>query len=256
MAAWSLVNYTGDGATTQFAIPFKFLKADHIFVYVADVLQTQGTHFTVDTANSRVNFTTAPANAAAIKVQRVTERDEDLRTVIFADGAGITQDDLNNANLHNLFCIQELIDQLAGSVGIDPVFDLTTKADVDGGNIGNNAGAFRTALDVYSQAEVDAKVSDGACRVVSADYTALSTDETIIVEDPASGAAAVTITVPTAAANGKRYTVYRGSGVGTVTVQDAAANVLVAMTGATACYVWQYSTGLPGYIRISAELGS
>jgi hypothetical protein len=69
----SSVTYTGNGATTAFTVPFKFLASSHLVVTVAGVTKTLGSHYTVSgTGNptGTVTFTTAPANAAAVVITR------------------------------------------------------------------------------------------------------------------------------------------------------------------------------------------
>jgi len=62
---------TGDGLTTGFAVSFQFFEID---VYVAGVLQVNGSDYTISQpggagTTGTVNFTTAPANGAAIVIR-------------------------------------------------------------------------------------------------------------------------------------------------------------------------------------------
>ena len=61
------INYTGNGSSTVFAFPYKFIATGDIKVYVAGVLQTTG--FTVGAPSdtgANVTFSVAPALSAAI----------------------------------------------------------------------------------------------------------------------------------------------------------------------------------------------
>lgn len=61
--------YTGNGVTTVFAFPYKFIATTDIKVYVADVLQTSG--YTVGTpsdSGANVTFSVAPANLASVVI--------------------------------------------------------------------------------------------------------------------------------------------------------------------------------------------
>src|SRR5574342_345576 len=61
--------YTGNGVTTVFAFPYKFIATTDIKVYVAGVLQTSG--YTVGTpsdSGANVTFSVAPANLASVVI--------------------------------------------------------------------------------------------------------------------------------------------------------------------------------------------
>jgi hypothetical protein len=70
----SRASYTGNGASVTFAVPFYFLAADHLVVYVGGVLKTLTTHYGVtgagDEAGGSITFTTPPGNAAAVVIYR------------------------------------------------------------------------------------------------------------------------------------------------------------------------------------------
>jgi hypothetical protein len=62
--------YTGNGSTTIFSYDFKIFLDTHIEVYLAGVLQTLGTHYTVagvgEAAGGVVTFVTAPGNGVSV----------------------------------------------------------------------------------------------------------------------------------------------------------------------------------------------
>jgi hypothetical protein len=70
----SRVAYTGNGATTSFAVPFYFLLASDLKVYVGDVLQAISTNYSVtgadNPAGGTVTFTAAPGNAVSVVILR------------------------------------------------------------------------------------------------------------------------------------------------------------------------------------------
>jgi hypothetical protein len=69
----SSVTYTGNGATTAFTVPFKFLSASDLVVTVAGVMKALTTDYTVSGAGNStgtVTFVAAPANAAAVVISR------------------------------------------------------------------------------------------------------------------------------------------------------------------------------------------
>jgi len=69
-------NYTGNGSTTVFSFPYKFLADADILVYLDDVLQTLTTHYTLTGAGGAsggdVTFVTAPASAVRVTIVRST----------------------------------------------------------------------------------------------------------------------------------------------------------------------------------------
>ena len=69
-------NYTGNGSTTVFSFPYKFLADADILVYLDDVLQTLTTHYTLSGAGGAsggdVTFVTAPASAVRVTIVRST----------------------------------------------------------------------------------------------------------------------------------------------------------------------------------------
>lgn len=72
MAVYSYKTYTGDGATTTFAPTIDYLEESHIKVYVDDVLQTDPADYSWSA--NQIVFTSPPASAAEILIQRVTPR--------------------------------------------------------------------------------------------------------------------------------------------------------------------------------------
>ena len=63
------IAYTGNGSTTVFSFPYKFIATSDIVVYVAGVLQSTG--YTVGTpgdSGANITFTTAPASLASVVI--------------------------------------------------------------------------------------------------------------------------------------------------------------------------------------------
>lgn len=67
-------DFTGDGSTTIFAYDNKIFTSAELLVYVAGVLQTETTHYSVSGAGTdgggNVTFVTAPTNDAAVAILR------------------------------------------------------------------------------------------------------------------------------------------------------------------------------------------
>lgn len=98
--------HDGDGATTQFAIGFSFLDPDHVEVSVGG---SPNTEFTVDSDLTTITFDAAPASGSNnIVITRNTPSSALINA--FTNGAGVTEDDLNNAFLQCLYYAEEVED--------------------------------------------------------------------------------------------------------------------------------------------------
>ena len=111
--ALSYVEYTGNASTTSFGfsgidrladIPNK----DQMDVYVNGQLKVYTTDYTID--GTDVDFNTAPAAGALIKIARNTDIDD--RIVTFANSSILTAADLNKNTDQLLFLAQELDDAI------------------------------------------------------------------------------------------------------------------------------------------------
>ena len=111
----TFTNHTGNGTEVNFAISFSYISILGIDVTVAGVLQTQGTHYSVN--GQTITFVTAPANGAAIKFQRDT--DISLPVVDFQDGSVLTELDLDTGLRQVLFAQQENADETASGIVTD-----------------------------------------------------------------------------------------------------------------------------------------
>lgn len=95
------VTYTSDGNNLKYAIPFEYLARSHVHLYLNG---TETTNFVwIDTY--RIELTTAPATGTAVTIKRITPYDDTYIT--WQDGSIILADDLNAANMQNLFITQE-----------------------------------------------------------------------------------------------------------------------------------------------------
>ena len=106
-------DHVGNGSNKNFGYTYPILKTEDVKVSVDCVTQTSG--YTVNESNTRVEFTTAPANNAKVRVYRETTvgkstGDEDPKAV-FAAGSSIRASDLNANQEQVLFGIQELQDK-------------------------------------------------------------------------------------------------------------------------------------------------
>lgn len=103
---YATVNYTGNGVTTDFAVPFPFLSQSHVEVSVNSV--SVPTVF----VGSVIRISPAPAVSATISIQRNTSRA--TRIVDFQVDSNITEKDLDNDSKQAFYMAQEAIDRTVG----------------------------------------------------------------------------------------------------------------------------------------------
>ena len=106
--------YTGDGSTVLYSFTFPYLATSDIYVSVDGV---DTTAYTLANATT-VEFNSAPANGAAIRVYRDT--DSSTASATFFPGSAVRAQDLNSNFEQQLYVVQEA----KGASG-----DATTKAD-------------------------------------------------------------------------------------------------------------------------------
>lgn len=111
--ALSFVQYTADGATDTFNIPFPYISTSHLQVKVNGVLDNGITFPTAST----VKTATMPSNGVIVEVRRVTPNTS--RLVDFADGSLLGESDLDLSALQAFYISQEVTDDLSSRLGID-----------------------------------------------------------------------------------------------------------------------------------------
>jgi len=94
--------FTGNGSATNYSFTFPYLKSTDVQVQVDQAVTTAWTFANATT----VQFNTAPANNAAIKILRKTNVDN--LTATFYAGSAIKSEDLNDNYTQNLYVTQEI----------------------------------------------------------------------------------------------------------------------------------------------------
>lgn len=146
----SYVNYTGNGSTTDFAVPFPYLDKSHVTVLVAGV----STAFTwVNDGTVRVS--PAPAVDATVKVQRNTPI---TAITSFANNNNLTAENLNDAMLQALFVAVEATDVAAATAAASIVDDVA-QADADAAAAASSATAAAASATAAAASAVDAAAS-------------------------------------------------------------------------------------------------
>ena len=112
MSFLAQVTYTGNGSTTQYSIPFEFIDSTHVKAFI-DGVETSA--FTI--SSSTLTFTTAPANASVVRIERQTPTD--ARLIDFTDGSVLTESDLDRSADQNFYIAQEITDDSTSKLGLD-----------------------------------------------------------------------------------------------------------------------------------------
>ena len=113
---YSYRQYTGNGSTTSFAVPFPYLLKTHVRVYLGfnlldgtytlELAETSGYTWTSGTA---IQTVAAPAAGQILTVIRQTPSSQQL--VEWQDGSTLISTDLNTSDLQNLYVVQEQQDR-------------------------------------------------------------------------------------------------------------------------------------------------
>lgn len=141
------VTYTGNNSTTNYSFSFPYLDDADIKVELDGVLQTVTTNYTFANATT-IQFVTAPANGALIRIYRETDI-EDTQAE-FYPGSSIRAQNLNDNFDQSLYALQEVKNQY--QTLYEPVFP--DDLDMDGNQI-NNLGEPTLATDAATKNYVD-----------------------------------------------------------------------------------------------------
>ena len=118
-------SYIGNGSTTNYSFTFPYLQTADV---KCSIDATETTAFTLANATT-IQFNTAPANGAKIKIFRVTD-DSDLNATFYA-GSAIRSSDLNDNFTQNLYSTQEVNARYLSNLGGTMVGDLQIGEDAD-----------------------------------------------------------------------------------------------------------------------------
>ena len=118
---YSYRQYAGNGSTTTFSVPFPYLLKAHVKVYLGfNILDGTFTSELADgvgfnwTSGTQIQTVAAPASGQTLTVIRQTPNT--TRLVDWQDGSNLISDDLDIADLQNLYVVQEQQDRNDASV--------------------------------------------------------------------------------------------------------------------------------------------
>tara|TARA_R100001082_G_scaffold111238_1_gene94352 strand:+ start:8429 stop:10681 length:2253 start_codon:yes stop_codon:yes gene_type:complete len=201
--------YTGNGSTTTYAFTFPYLKTSDIKASVGGSVTTA---FTLPTATT-LQFNTAPANSAAVRIYRETA-DTNLSATFYA-GSSIKSQDLNDNFTQNLYVTQE-----ANNLSTSASTTATTAKTTADTAITNAASATSTANTASTNATnavstantASTNATNAVTTANSADTkadSALAAINTSAVYNPVANVAAI----PASPSNGDNIQVTDSTGI-------------------------------------------
>jgi hypothetical protein len=256
---FSYAQYAGNGSTTTFSVPFPYLLKAHVKLYTGfNILTgtfatelTEGTDFNW-TSGTQVQVTVAPASGVTLTILRDTPDSSQLSS--WQDGSNLIADDLNNADLQNLYVVQEQQDRNdAVSVQSSEAIAVANAATASSNAAASTAGSAlitsNTALSNSNAAvtvantaasnaasavsTANAASTDAATAVATADaaaVTAASASTTANNAASTAGSAAANA----AAALGTANTALSNASAATSVANTAASNAAAAVSTANA----------------------
>ena len=195
--AFSYASYAGNGSNKNFSVPFPYLLKAHVKVYTGfnildgtyTSLLVEGTDYTW-TSGTQVQTTVAPANGVTLTVLRDTPDSSQL--VPWTDGSNLVSNDLNTADLQNLYVVQEQQDR--NDAGISQ--SLAAQATANAAQTAANA-AVTTANAAQSTANTAS--TNASAAVATANTAASNASAAVTTANTASSNASAAVTTANAA---------------------------------------------------------
>jgi hypothetical protein len=211
----SYIEYTANGSTTSFAIPFTYTVASEVAAFVNGV----STSFTFTSANT-ASISPAPTNGLVVRFSRTTNLT--TRAVDFSNGAILTETDLDNSNIQVFQASQEAIDTANASIfkDADGKFNAQTRV------IKNLADPV-SAQDAVTKSWAETGVSSQLALTIAA-KTAAATSETNAASSATASANSATASASSATGAASSATAATNNGAAQVTL--ATAQVALATT--------------------------
>ena len=177
--AFSYIEYTANGSTTTFSIPFAYTAQADVAVFVNGV----STSFTF-ASSSTITLSTAPASGIVVRIARTTPIT--TRAVDFSNGAILTEADLDNSNIQVFQAAQEAIDTAASSIfkTADGKFDAQSRVIK---NVADPVSAQDAVTKTWAETASTSQLSLATAQaVISTDKATISTDKASDSADSAS----------------------------------------------------------------------
>ena len=260
--------YTGNGSTVLFSFTFPYIETTDIKVSVNGATTTAYTLASPTT----VQFNTAPANGAAIRIYRQT--DDSGVAATFFPGSGIRSQDLNDNFTQNLYVTQESSNNSAAATTTanSALAASASATSTSNAALSQSASALSTSASAVSTANA---ASATAATSLSQSSAAVSTANTANANataalNAAAEALAYTVVanvaaIPASPVNGDAIRVTNSTGIESFTpltgkpvgfVGDAGLTVEIYYSSSTTTWVWvrYYATDPESRYASSADL--
>jgi hypothetical protein len=233
--AYSYVQYTGNGSTTNYVFSFPYLETSHIKVRVNGVI----TSFTF-LNSSTVTISPAPANGAIIDIRRETPKDSP--PVDFTDGSVLLEADLDLLAKFNLYTAQESADGVADSITKDTlgVWDAQSRriksvADPINANDAVNKTWAETAMSSQlASATTQASNAASSATAAAGSASTASTQASLATTKASEASASATASANSAtAASGSASSAAGSATTATTKASEASASAATASTKAS-----------------------
>jgi hypothetical protein len=222
--------YTGNGSTVLYSFTFPYLETTDIKVSVNG---TATTAYTLANATT-IQFNTAPANGAAIRIYRETD-DSGIQSTFFA-GSAIRSQDLNDNFLQTLYLSQETVNEADSATATANTALTNSNTAVSTANTASSTAntAASNAASAVSTANTAASNASTALSTANSASTAASNAVTTANTAATNASAAVT-TANTASSNASSALSAANSAVSTANTasSNASAAVSTANTAST-----------------------
>lgn len=183
----SFVQYTADGTTDTFNIPFPYISTSHLQIKVNGVLDSGVTFPT----SSTVKTSSLPINGVIVEVRRVTPNT--TRLVDFSDGSLLGESDLDLSALQAFYISQEVTDDLASRLGVDSTnqYDAGNRIiknlapgvlDTDAANVGQ-IQPFAASAAASAASSATSAVSSAASAIESENSATDAQNAALLAED-------------------------------------------------------------------------
>jgi len=164
----TIVNYTGDGTTNQYAITFDYISRDDVVVEVNDT--AAAFTFVNDTT---IQITNTPASGAEVVIQRATPL---TALVDFTDGSTLFEADLDLSDKQSRFLAEEARDRADSAITVinNNIDDVNTVAD-NTTDISHVADQISPTNNIQTLAEIqDGTTATNAISTAASISTAIS----------------------------------------------------------------------------------
>ena len=257
--------YTGDGTTVLFSFTFPYLETTDIKVSLNGTITTA---YTLANATT-IQFNTAPANGAAIRIYRVT--DDAALAAQFYPGSAIRSQDLNDNFTQNLYVTQESNRDAASAITTANAATVTANSAVSTANAATATANSAVSTANAATASAASATASAASAVTTANAASASAASAVSTANTANANATAALNaaaealaytvvanvaaIPVSPVNGDAIRVTNSTGIESFTplsgkpvgfVGDAGLTVEIYYSSSTSTWVWvRYYAGDP-----------